>query len=566
MKLRSSIAITLLAQLKKIIPTLLFLLAFVFTLPAQTIDVAGPKSLAEKDSTNLEAKGLPPLVPLAGDTIIQPYYSFLWIFGDGNFINGTLDSVLKHRYNVKLGTIDTFEVRAYSTDSYSGGDPPPMLRNSNVIINPASVDSSRYQPSTAVEEGFLHLQRNHEVRPEDTLVNILSFKNNTDTQPLTGQLYLFYNSPVTSKSPKNAKGSFRSSVSSEFAQFNFEESLIYYENVDTNTYPINNIPTLLGQSFEKALIYNYSSLNPSDEQHLFIAFANDSTLADLIDGAAVNEVQFMAVMTAFTQGDDFLDQTEISRLNNLGLFGFLDTLNQGIGPAGGPPILDDFPADLATTVVDVFDMTAALVREHDPNAIRVDACECPDDQEIHKLIFTVDCENNGSAITKNIFIDIEIPEQIDFNSIFDTLISHHPEIAPGTAGQIELSKDASTRTIRWSMLNFGLLPTQEMGFGHPSTQAQIVFSALTNPGVALGSIPELRACIRFIDEPDEEVCTLPVKIRTIKAENSTEILKCEDCSCPPTQFDLWLLGILALIIAFVVYTIRIFTVNRNTEE
>lgn len=571
MKLRSSIAQLLLQQLNLFL--LLVILVSANKLSGQTIDMAGPKSAAEKDSTNLEAKGLPPLVPLSGDTIIKPYYSYLWIFGDGNFINGTLDSTVKHRYEVKLGTIDTFEVRAYSTDTYSGGDPPPMLQNGDIIINPSFVDTVRYRPSTAVEEGFLHLQRNHEIRPEDTLVNILSFKNNTDSEPLTGQLYLFYNSPVTRKAPKNAKGKFRSSVSSEFSKFNFEESLIYYNNVDNNTYSINNIPTQLGQSFEKALVFNYSGLNPRDEQHLFIAFDNDSTLVDLMDGNAVNEVQFMAVMTAFTQGDGFLDQEEATRLNEIGLFGFMDTLAQSGGAGSNGPFIEDFQGDLATTIIDAFDMTAALVREHDPNQIRVDACECPDENGVHKLVFTVDCENNGSAITKNIFIDIEIPEELDFNSIHDTLISHHPEIAEGTAGKIELSKDEATRTIRWSMLNFGLLPTQEMGFGHPSTQAQIVFTAITNPGVPLGSLPQFRACIRFIDDPDEEVCTMPVKVSTIKAENSTQILQCEDCSMPELDTTItgddtfmWIFILLALILAFILYLLRRFFGGTTSNE
>ena len=105
------------------------------------------------DSTELSLVDMPPLKSFTAFKAPIPYYQFLWIFNDGQFINGTRDSVVHHIYDIGAEASDDVEARVYSTGTYSdnGNDPPPKL----VVNESFTVTSKVLSPfeSRSVEGG-----------------------------------------------------------------------------------------------------------------------------------------------------------------------------------------------------------------------------------------------------------------------------------------------------------------------------------------------------------------------------------------------------------------------------
>ena len=565
MKHSSSIALRLLpTDCKRILP-LLLLLAMAFGLSAQRINWYKADSTVEH-SIIYTIEGLPKPLTLNGDTLLHPYYSFLWIFGDGHFINGTKQKQVQHRYDVPRTGKDSIQVKAYSTNTYSGGDPPPMLSNPDIILNQDDLDSSRSDDIPVISDGALHLQRHREIRPGDSLVNILSFRNASREKTLNGQLYLFYNSPISTKKLKTTDGQFSSVKSKDFAEFDFQESLIYYDNVDPKNYQLDRIPSALGKHFEKAIVLDYKDLIPGKEQHLFFAFANDSTLATS-NATERKEVQFLALMTSSADSTSVLSKKEEEHLGALGVFNFIDSISQPVKPATGQESLwgiNAFKGKLATNIVDAFTMNAQLVSAYAPSTLRVDACQCPSPAPAKQLFFTLDIQNDQDSIADQLIIDVVIPKEIDFASISDTLVRFSMENRD-TADLVSLHKDEETRTISWTLSKLHLLPTSQKGYGDPSTQAQIVFSALTEGDIDLKTVPELRACIRFSETADA-ICTLPATVAPISTAIEDTMLVCEACNCAPDQLWIWwTIGSSVPLLAFLIWLFR-YIIGRSQRK
>lgn len=540
-----------------------FLLIALHEVRAQKIVFNPPKTdtLPTKDSVGFHVEGLPALITLSADKPITPYYRYLWIFGDGSFINATREDSVSHRYTTFSANPGPYEARAYSTDSYSGGNPPPVLKFSNALGNDFTFPEPLKTKEVVEGDRHIKLQRNHEVRPGDTLVNIFSFNNRTN-DTLSGQLYLFYNSEVTREVTTDDKGKKSSVKTPQFGSFQLNESLIYYNNVNRLGI-LDNPPAAVGQAYKKVLVLDYFRKAPGTDQHLFVEFANDSTMFNLIPGDEKGKVSFLAMMTAYTELDTFLDDNQRLLVEGLEMPKFFSGLSE-IQP--DPDGSDDGLGNLqpATVITDIFQMNADIVKAHDPNQVIAEACGCPDGNGVNKVIVTIECENDGFDFATSVFMEMEIPEELDFNSIFDTLINFHPEIAPGTAGKISLDKDEAARTIRWNMENFLIHGTPIKGAGDPSTQAKVVFSVLTNAGVDLADVPPLQACIRFNDPNGEEVCTLPANIQVIPSSvGSTEMLQCTDCVCPPAAWPWWLWLLIAIGVIIILFILRLYRGSSN---
>lgn len=549
MKRRSLIAPMLLPNIcRKGIPFIL-LLGVALQLPAQ--DILYSRSLnGSKDSIVFTLKDLPELSPLNKDTVLNPYYSYLWIFGDGNFVNGTRAKAIRHRYKPNPTTIDTFEVRAYGTNTYSSGDPPPMLINSDVLINEPRHDSTVIVPNTYVEHGALYLQRNKDIRAKDTLVNIISYKNSIEDKPLSGQLYFFYNSPVEKKRLADTQGNFTTSKSKKFASFNFAGSLLYFDKIDTSTYRIDSISTQLGTYFEKALVFNYNNLSKEEEQNLFLTFQNDSSLVDFLEPGITAEVEFMTLMTGFSDQKDVLSAEKTKELKEIGVFEFIDSLSQAnSSPTATNTALriDNFKGSLANNIIDAFHMKASLVEAHNPNSISLDACQCPDNVDQKKILFTIDCQNDTDSTSDVLLVNVDIPENIDFNSITDTLIrfsigqNHNPDRI------IDFTKDIKNRSIQWRIHDAHLATTSKAGYGSPATKAQLVFSALTKPGKVLDDIEPIRACIQFGVDARATICTVANRPKAIRNNSGSREEVCLECNCPSTYLWGWFIGIIGII-------------------
>lgn len=548
--------------------------------PVKIIDPTA--SAALEDSLLLELSDMPELTKLNGVNAEAPRYSYLWIFGDGNFLNGSPDSILSHRYEVPAvpSPQDVFEAKVYATGLYGDdGNPPPKIINSNDIkpaFDPA-FQGKPHEKTQAVQQGYLRLQKNHvNLIPGDTTAWILSIKNNLDDDfSLNGQIYLFYDGLIEKLfvNPKSGDSTYVNSViggTTQYGEFRHDTTLFYFDGIPNFTFYQNNIPDAqLSQNYKKAVFWNYTDLQPGEERHLFIQFRDDPNLLDKFSSKEEGTTRFLAMMTAQTifdtQGPNFdLTTDDVERVSKLGLNGFLDNAQEWIFDTISFP---GTPSNFifGDQIADLYEVNSSLKRSHDPNHLKIKGCACPPGSDgAQKLLTSIDFSNDGKASTKNVYVSMEIPAEIQFNSMLDTLLSLHPPLDPTSSGSvvIERSSDNATRTVTWKLLNFQIDPVVEYGVGHPATYGQIVFTMLTQPGVNLDDIPEMQACIRFDEIDGEAVCTVPVKPVALTAASEgapdlQEILECEECTSPNPGFHLpiplWLCILLLIILVLIIW-------------
>lgn len=491
------------------------------------------------------------LDPPQSDTFV-PHVRFLYIFGDGNFLNGVKDSVQKYRYPYTLGALpSTFDVRTYHTPIYSGGKPPP--KRVAPITPPASIPASPNIKQVVAPGRNIYLQRNQDVSKNDTVVSIVSFKNRT-TDTISGNIFLFFNDKLVVEE-KMEDGSIKKTPLSDNALFKVNESMVYSPKVNPETYLLEGISA---NGFENAAMLGYSRLAPQEEIHLFLEMEHDSTMFAAFTGEKKITTDLLAVMTAFEQFPlaDSITENERALLSKLNFNNFLELLNiDNIDIVlNSQQSVPDFLGDIATNILDISLMTPQLVKAHDPNQVIAEACACTDKNGVQKVVITVDCENDGSAPTEIVIIEVFIPAQLDFNSIAAQPISYLPALSLTGPRSITMTKDAARRSITWTMRGFHLMGNQVVGYGHPLSQGQIVFTALTNAGVALSAIDPIHACIRFSSAADAEVvCTPKAAVQAIWDGPDTQgQLQClDDCKCPPPKIPRWLWYVLVALILLI---------------
>lgn len=546
-----------------------------------------------RDTVKVGATKLPELEPLIADSIITPYYDFLWIHSDGGFVNGTRDSVIKYRY-LPTGAIQSVTATAYSTGLYSdkGKRPPRLEGNINVNVAP---NPEEYVPVTVVEEGnLLNLQRNHQGLVEnDTTVWILSVKNPSKSETWSGQLYLFYESPIeeefvsaplTSEELKIGKGKTGVKQVDKIARFRHDTSLIYFNNMPEYTFLIDSIlNNQLSNDYKKGLAWQIDSLKPQEEKRVFVQFTNDPNLNSKYDSEAKAKVRFLSMFVGNqAQPSEYPDlSTEDEELSeSLGLNEFVDSIftlypntdsefSDGETSLPFSLLLNEFlgtsSTGLPAQILDIYESEIYAARGHDPNQIEVVTCECPPNADgAQKLITTVDFVNTGGAAANNIYIEIPIPLGININSISNLPLQTDPIIPAyiNPADRIQLEIDEKNRVIKWSLEGFSIGTTAEKGVGHPDTEGQIVFSMLTDLGTNINDIDKLYACIAFV-EGDDQVCTLPTKVKPIISNPTDLIAEQQFLSCNTCTSDvhvkevpwwLWILILLVLILCgYIVY-------------
>jgi hypothetical protein len=572
----------------------LLLLGGSSALYGQTTIQQFPPKPDDLDSVNLRINNLPELQPLIADSIITPYYNFLWIFSDGGFINGTPDSELKYRYR-PTGANQSGRTAAYSTGFYSTkGKRPPRLDADIDIFN--TTNAVEYQPTLTVgPDSVLNLQRNHlGLVPNDTTVWIFSVRNPSKSDNWSGQLYLFYESPIEEEfvsAPLTEDdlllgfGEVLVEQPAQIARFQLDTAMVFFPNMDNTTYLIDSLKAgQIASKFKKAAVWNIFNLNPGQEKRVFVQFKNDPNIFSKFDPKAKGKVRFLGmflgennpqnpnqVFPSLTPEDQEL--AEEFGLNgfieSLSIYSDIDTSFESSFALPYSAFYNEFggsSGNIGTSIVDIFEGEIYAAKGHDPNQIEALSCKCPaGNSDQQKVLLTIDFVNTGTAPTDSIFIEMPVPNGIDINSLNSLPLSTDPIIPDSLnpADYIELEIDEVNRVIKWSLNNFKLGPTAERGIGHPDTEGQIVFYMLTETGVDINDIDPFYACIRFF-ETDDPVCTIPANITPV-IQNPTapvgeqEFLtcnKCPDSTIPPNTIPwwIWLIIILALLLcAYVVY-------------
>ena len=567
----------------KILPFLILAFSFSSSILAQDIVPTKPSDLGPEfqDSLQLNAVNLPfPLQPLNGLEAEAPYYRFLWIFGDGNFGFVKDSTFVNHRYQViPSESPKSHDVFLYKNALYGGGKPPPKRASEQVqVIHQAAFDTIPYEGSKAVkEDAVLHLQKHIDpLLPNDTTLWILSIRN-PDTisrQGITGQVYLFYDGIIAEERmfdieskdgqaiPIPAKVLDPDTGPANYAEFQYDTTLIYNPEIQSTTFQTDAFPvSTLKDQYQKVMFWNFGNLLPGEEKHIFIQFTNDSLLLDKFNPKRIGSTKMMAMISIYsqeqTQDEIFnfnLSEEDAKLRGELQLDSFFLTANAaGQGQTWFSAALQEGGIDgnffAANNLVDIIEVNSRLSSSYDPNYMRLEACSCPPATDgAQKVITTIHFENDGQAPTKNIFVSVEVPEEIQLNSVFDSLLRLHPPLDPESSGEIQHEIDESTRTITWKLIDFQIESVSQFGAGDPATYGEITFTMLTANGVDISDIPEMQACIRFDEEDNEAVCTLPVKVSQlteadVSRSDSAQMLQCENCDCPPFDFWAWLLSL-----------------------
>lgn len=575
------------------------LLTIIFFLAAQCALMAqGRVSIASQDDslTVLRLDSLDILTRLAGDADpSHPYYTFLWIFGDGSFINGTRDSVIGHVFearNERLFSAATgADVTVYATGNYSGGSRPPRMAPSpddffrspsvirttlkkellqnNVDLTPTTIDTSVIDTTRT---GLLRLQLSKNARPQDTLVAILSFRQpqGKPIQPIGGQLYLFFNSRIAEAKhiPTAVKGAIKSSPPPpppppfSHGKFSHQRNHLHFRNVQ-DLGPGTALPSGIS-AYTHFLVWNYDSLRNAgrDERHLFAEFGVDSLMWELFRNGRGDTLSFLAVMTAYDFSPDVIGLLPTASHPMIDTTGIATLLSQRfyVGNNEFAP-LDN--ADLHGKVVAVSEVKTPVVSAHDPNELLLYACQCPDTSR-RQVVGVINYSNDGNAPTSLVKVSLQVPEQLDLNSI-ETISMQPAPLSPVTP-----EIDPASRTIEWAYPAM-LLPAASAGFGHPSTQGQITFTIELKPGVEISDLDPMQACIVF--DVNDPMCTLPVKagdiVSTFEEEGIQQLLQCTACpKHQPEGTDNWWWcikwGIILLVLLLLIWVLKKWLVARGS--
>jgi len=127
---------------------------------------------------------LRPLQQIAGAP--EAFYSYYWEFGDGHF---SFEENPKHIYR------DTglFQARLFATNNYDDGKPPPLKpkpvrvrsKNSSYAVNK---NTSFFKQGVAIE-----MKVNCMPRPDEDMVLIIGYRNESEMAAMNGSMVLFYN-------------------------------------------------------------------------------------------------------------------------------------------------------------------------------------------------------------------------------------------------------------------------------------------------------------------------------------------------------------------------------------
>lgn len=502
---------------------------------------------------------------LQGKTKFQPttpFYLNMYIYGDGNFAfsQGETKDTVQHLYRSSpaTGTLPTYYPRAYSNGVYSEDDDLPPTKKI-VLTNPNG--SPTAEPTLVVDPGrYLKILRNVEVKPGDNFVSVLAVRNPSQSF-FTGRLFFFYDGRLREVSNRGT----RQLV--DFSEFTIRENFGYQGFSTRNAYYYSSLPAgNLSDRYRKMMMFSVSELPPGEELHFFIDMEGKETMTKYFADTTMAQLDFAVALGSFSDDvQSVIPDSLTGAFNDLDLNTALVALDQS---GNLPDSLVQYVSDADTTTlvtitqgpalsmnayVDYYESTATLVKSHDPNYLLMQACACEEEQDRYQIFTTIECENNGYGETDHIFIDMKLPDGITFDQVAPTPVSYHPYNGP--SDQIRLVR-ITDDSIRWELLNFGLEGTPIHGVGDPRTYARVQFNMYAD--VLPADLDTTYACIRFDQLENDPVCTAPVGVTFVTAEDiDMTVLSCGTGGCddipppPPPLLPWWLIILLILILLII---------------
>ena len=170
---------------KKAILLLILMQTMMFIANGQRIDTSS--SNINLQLTNNQASFnalLRPLQQIAGAP--EAFYSYYWEFGDGQF---SFEEKPKHNYR------DTglFNALLFATNNYDDGKPPPLKPKPVRVKSKNNLIAANKNPSFFKQGGAIEMRVNSMPRPDEDMVLIIGYRNETEKTAMNGSMVLFYN-------------------------------------------------------------------------------------------------------------------------------------------------------------------------------------------------------------------------------------------------------------------------------------------------------------------------------------------------------------------------------------
>lgn len=171
-------------HLKKAIGLLLLMQTMIFIAKGQKTDSSSNITVQLKNNQAVFGSSLRPLQPIAGAP--DPFYSYYWEFGDGHF---SFEENPKHVYR------DTglFDARLFATNNYDDGKPPPLKPKPVRVGSRNSGYALDKNPGFFKQGGAMEMKVNRMPRPDEDMVLIMGYRNESAGPGMKGSMILFYN-------------------------------------------------------------------------------------------------------------------------------------------------------------------------------------------------------------------------------------------------------------------------------------------------------------------------------------------------------------------------------------
>lgn len=363
-------------HLKKAIMLLLLMQTMIFIAKGQdTINV-----LLKNNQANFNSV-LRPLQQIAGAP--EPFYSYYWEFGDGHF---SFEERPKHIYR------DTglFQAQLFATNNYDDGKPPPLKPKPVKVGSKNSGYAFDQNPRFFKQGGSLEMKVNRMPRPDEDMVLIMGYRNESGSGNMKGSMILFYNEKQFRKNNFNISEertynnerrstlseAMASSPSGEIAPISFTGGPSDVNSIASFGERFDQLIGAKLKLFRQNQVWRFEDLNAGEEKYFFL--------------------------TLHTTPEMIKDTNAVVELT--GMF-----------------IPDDRNAQL-----EEFTMRLQIVSSHDPNRmmLRNRRLNYRFTGKKKEMEYTVRFQNTGRGPSREITVAIGVPHMLDPRSLL--IIDQYP--------------------------------------------------------------------------------------------------------------------------------------------
>lgn len=400
-------------------------------LDSVAVDIIVTKS----GSKTLFKADLPPLQGQVGGR--QPFYSYLWDFGDGHF---SLKESPEHNY-AELGE---YTVNLYVVNNYDDG-PRPKRRAKQLVVdtaNVAGISISQDEERFFGSNGIFQISKNANAVPGEDMTLIVGVKN-----PGKGKVILLTNEKIYGEDGLQYAG----------------QSTYNNEQIVPGT-SLTNLNELWASIHQATVTLSGSPDYGIKEEHLFQpeeAVAYFSKLYDSYKTISSYEIESATEAAQFSFVN--LDVTPEMLADTNAIV----TITGIYVPEKGDAVIHKLEVPVVTS--------------HDPNkmSIKQSRLNYRTLSKNKELIYKVQFQNDGEGDAKNVRLEIALPEQVDpttfrllnlypycepcitaeekgcWNQYIkgnDTLVFHFKDISlPGTKAEDVADQDSTKGFIRFSV-------------------------------------------------------------------------------------------------------------------